>query len=350
MKVVIATPLYPPEIGGPATYVSLLERELPRQSIDVQVVKFSEVRHLPRLLRHYRYYQHVYRAAREADLVFALDPFSTGLPALFAAKRAGRSFVVKIVGDYAWEQGVQRFGVRETLDEFTKAARAPLPVRLLRAVQRHVARRAARVLVPSEYLRQLVETWGVAPERVTVIYNAVELPPLGEIPREVHVLARPFVVTAGRLVPWKHVDGVIDAVGRVPDLRLVVAGDGPERAALEARAKPLADRVAFTGQLLHEDLLAVLKAADALVLNSSYEGLSHLLVEAVLLGVPVIATRAGGNVEVIQEGENGVLVPVGDTDALVRALEARPMYSAPADPRFKIETMIGDTVRFLKNV
>lgn len=350
MKVVIATPLYPPEIGGPATYVQLLEKELPRRGIEVSVVKFSEVRRLPRLLRHYRYYQRVYREAREADLVFALDPFSTGLPALLASKRAQRPLVLKVVGDYAWEQGVQRFGVRASLDEFTRMSRVPFPVRILRAVQRQVARRAARVIVPSEYLRQLVTTWGVASERMSVIYNAVEVPPLSELPEVVKDLQKPFVVTAGRLVPWKNIDGVIDAMNRVPDLALVVAGDGPEREALEERARALGDRVIFTGQLPHAELLAVMKAADALVLNSSYEGLSHLLVEAVLLGVPVVATRAGGNAEVILDGVNGALVPVGDTDALVRALSQRPVYSAEVDKRFKTETMVSETVNLLKTV
>lgn len=350
MKVVIATPLYPPEIGGPATYAHLLEKELPHKGVSVEVVKFGEVRHLPRALRHYQYYARVYQAARDADLVFALDPVSTGLPALLAARRARRPFVLKVVGDYAWEQGVQRCGVSMLLDEFTKASRVPLLVSILRMVQRQVARRATRVIVPSEYLREVVMAWGVAPEQVSVIYNAVEMPPLGELPEVVKDLQKPFVVTAGRLVPWKNIDGVIDAMNRVPDLALVVAGDGPERAKLEERARALGDRVIFTGQLPHAELLAVMKAADVLVLNSSYEGLSHLLVEAVLLNVPVIATRAGGNSEVIRDGVNGALVPVGDTDALVRALSQRPVYSAEVDKRFKTETMVSETANLLKTV
>src|SRR3989338_11012397 len=117
MKLVIATPLYPPEIGGPATYAKLLEEGLPGKGIEVELVKFSEVRHLPRLIRHYAYYRRVLRAAKSADVVLALDPVSVGLPAMWAAKRAGKSFVVKIVGDYAWEQGQQRFGVMQNLDE-----------------------------------------------------------------------------------------------------------------------------------------------------------------------------------------------------------------------------------------
>src|SRR3989344_3373366 len=106
MRLVIATPLYPPEVGGPATYVQELETGLPSRSIDVTVVKFSDVRrwYLPKLVRHYVYYRRVLQEAKNADLVLALDPVSVGLPAMKAARKAGKPFVVKIVGDYAWEQ------------------------------------------------------------------------------------------------------------------------------------------------------------------------------------------------------------------------------------------------------
>src|SRR3989338_1641940 len=125
MKLVIATPLYPPEIGGPATYSRLLEEGLPMKGIEVELVKFSEVRHLQKLIRHYVYYRRVLKAARGADAVLALDPVSVGLPAMWAAKRAKKPFVVKIVGDYAWEQGRQRFGVEAELDDFVQTETGP---------------------------------------------------------------------------------------------------------------------------------------------------------------------------------------------------------------------------------
>ena len=135
MKLVIATPLYPPEIGGPATYAKLLQEGLPTKDIEVELVKFCDVRHLPKLVRHYAYYRRVLKAARAADAVLALDPVSVGLPAMWAAKSAGKPFVVKIVGDYAWEQGQQRFAVTQSLDQFVTTIDAPFFVRMLRRIQ-----------------------------------------------------------------------------------------------------------------------------------------------------------------------------------------------------------------------
>lgn len=361
MRLVIATPLYPPEIGGPATYAKLLKEGLPAKGIEVELVKFSDVRHLPKLIRHYAYYRRVLRAAQSADIVLALDPVSVGLPAMKAAQKLQKPFVVKIVGDYAWEQGQQRFGITATLDEFVVTKKAPFRVSVLRRIQARVARSATRVIVPSEYLKNIVTAWGVPREHVHVIYNAVPPRDLGTVPEAVASLPRPLVVSAGRLVPWKHVGGVIDAVAGIFGASLVVVGDGPERTALARHAgEKLPGRAVLTGSLSHKDTLAVMKSADVFVLNSSYEGLSHLLIEALSLGVPTIATNVGGNPEVITDKEDGFLVSPEDprvlANALARALgdeELRARLSARAQEsakRFSTEAMLAQTHNLLTTI
>ena len=301
MKLVIATPLYPPEIGGPATYAKLLFDGLPKMGksdfpkIEVEVVKFSEVRHLPKIVRHYAYYRRVLKAVRGADVVLALDPVSVGLPAMLAARRAKKPFVVKIVGDYAWEQGRQRFGVTVTLDEFVRTKRVPFPVCVLRRIQTRVAATATRVIVPSEYLKGVVASWRIPEEKISVIYNAVELPE--HLPMPEKNTDEFLIVSSGRRVPWKG----FEAIERV------------------AR-KHLKWRVFIASGLPREEALGWVKAADVFVLNSTYEGFPHALVEAMTLGTPVIATRAGGNAELVTHGETGLLIPPGDDAALEAAL------------------------------
>ena len=322
--VLIATPLYPPEPGGPATYTKILEQKLPDKGFNVSIVKYIDVRHLPKLVRHFAYFYRMFQAARETDLILALDPVSTGLPAALAAVLRRRPYVVKVVGDYAWEQGCQRYGISSTLDAFVHERIVPPQVALLRWVQRTVAIHARQVIVPSEYLKRIVRTWGVPDEHITVIYNAVLPEEPGTVPEAVSELSRPRLVTAGRLVPWKGVGGVIAAVEQVrtayPEASLIIVGDGPERASLEAYARArLKTGYVFTGQLSHQDTLAVIGDADLFVLNSTYEGLSHLLIEALSLGKPVVATRVGGNIELIEDEANGLLIEARDPAALVDA-------------------------------
>src|SRR3989344_5012189 len=102
-RILIATPLYPPGAGAPATYTKLLEEELPKRGFEIAVVKFSSVRHLPKGLSHLAYFWRVLKSGRSADLILALDPVSVGLPAWLAAKILRKRFIVKIVGDFAWE-------------------------------------------------------------------------------------------------------------------------------------------------------------------------------------------------------------------------------------------------------
>ncbi len=355
---VIATPLYPPESGGPATYAKMLAEGLPELGLRTTVVKFSSVRRLPKLIRHFAYYRRVRRAAKHASAILALDPMSVGLPAMRAAKDLNKPFYVKVVGDYAWEQGVQRFGVHASLDAFAGIidAELPLPVRALRAIQRDVARAATRVIVPSEYLKTIVERWGVDPEKISVIRNAVSLERIGSVPEAIAHLPQPLVVSVGRLVPWKGMEGVIDAVGALrrggEHASLAIIGDGPCYEELVTHAQAvLHEKYVLPGRLSHEDTLAVVQKADVFVLNSSYEGLSHLLIEAALLGTPIVATDAGGNSEVVRTSEEGYLVPVGDTHALaegIRSMLATPKRVQDAQERFSPATMLTKTLEVVQ--
>lgn len=364
VRVVVATPLYPPELGGPATYARLLETGLPQRGIEVALVKFGEVRRYPKVVRHAAYFWNVLRTARKGDVVLALDPVSVGLPALWAARLRRAAFCVKIVGDYAWEQGVQRFGVRDSLDQFVYRKDVPWRVALLRRIQKHVAKGARVVIVPSEYLKKIVHAWGIRMGRIEVAYNAVELEEGGVAAEAAGALPKPVVATAGRLVPWKRVGGIIDAVASLPasaPASLLVVGDGPNRVMLEAQAAELlGQRAAFCGALPHADVLATIQAADIFVLNSTYEGLSHVLIEALMLGKPVIATDVGGNGELITDGENGLLIPANDTKALTAALARLLSDSALRDhlsqgalqarERFSVERMLERTAHILEHI
>ena len=334
MKLVIATPLYPPEIGGPATYAKLLGEGLPAKGIQVELVKFSEVRHLPKLIRHYAYYRRVLRAARAADVILALDPVSVGLPAMKAAQRARKPFVVKIVGDYAWEQGQQRFGITQNLDEFVKTKNVPLPVRMLRRIQTRVARSATRIIVPSPYLKDIILQWGIPEEKIQMIYNGIGLPP--NIPIYPKKKGEFLVVSAGRRVPWKGFESIERIARTHKNWRVFIASGLPR---VEA--------------------LGWMKAADVFVLNSSYEGFPHALIEAMTLGTPVIATDARFHRTLLEHGKTGILVPIGDDDTLERALleiQSNPGAArgrATAAQRrmddFSLPHMLDSTATFLKN-
>ena len=330
MKVLIATGLYPPEIGGPATYALLLEEELPARGIEVTMVPFGWVRHYPKIIRHIVYAYKLWHASKRVDVIYALDPISVGVPALIISKLRGRPFLIRLGGDYAWEQGRVRFGITKTLDEYLESKKErPLAVRVLAAIQTFVTKGAVRVVAPSQYLKSVIAKWGVPEKNIEVIYSALyplRVESTKEELKEQLSFTTPTIVSAGRLVPWKGFSALLTVVARLkdvyPELSLVIIGDGEEHDKLVAEAKTLGVEmnVRFVGRLSKEALGASIKAADVFVLNTAYEGLSHQLIEVMDLGTPVVTTTAGGNPELITDGVHGFLVPFNDVGALIDAI------------------------------
>lgn len=327
-RILIATGLFPPEIGGPATYSKLLQEALPKTGLAVKVLPFRTVRHLPKVLRHIAYFWKVFRKGIHADIIFAQDPLSVGIPAAFAALLLRKKFVLKIVGDYAWEQGSQRFGVSDRLDEFLQK-KYGWKAELFRRLQRWSANRAVRIVVPSEYLRDVVAQWGISRERITVIYNAFDLPAKklskDEARKKLGVNGT-VLVSVGRLVPWKGFDALIELGKKlqtdIPDIHIMVIGSGPERGRLAEKISESGTEtiVSLAGNLPHEDVLAAFTAGDIFILNTAYEGFSHTLLEAMAAGIPICTTRAGGNIELIQDGENGLFFDWNNTDQMKTAV------------------------------
>jgi glycosyltransferase involved in cell wall biosynthesis len=339
VQILITSGTYHPDIGGPPTYLYALARELPRRGHQLRVVTYGQSdgaypyrisrvpRGLPVQLRLALMTLAVLRDARGADLLYVND---YGLPPTVANLALRKPLVMKIVGDFAWEYAVRhRLVPRElTLDQF-QPHRYGGKVERLRVMQTWYARRADLIIVPSQYLADLVTGWGIRREKVRLIPNAPtpsQVRPLrGQVRRELGLAeGEQAVVTLARLAPWKGVDVLIRALAAVreqaPKLRLLIVGDGDERAALERLAAPLDGTVRFLGEVERERALAVLEGADILALCSAYEGLSHVLLEGMAAGKPVVASAVGGNLELVRDEDNGLLVPYGDADALGAAL------------------------------
>ena len=332
MRILIATGIFPPDIGGPATYTKLIAQELSERGHNVIVVTYGERQHkvknisraLPKGVRHFVYFWKVFWHGRYADVIYAQDPVSAGLPAAWAARILRKRFLVRIAGDYAWEQGVGRFGVLDLLDEFVKKTYGP-KVEQLRRIQRKVARSAHRIVVPSEYLKKIVMAWGIQAERIVVIRTVVRAPQIieREAVRKKLGLSDTdiFLLSIGRLVPWKGFEALIrvfPAIKKRFGVRFVIVGGGPDYDRLYPLAK--SSGVVMAGALPAGQVAEYLASADIFLLNTAYEGFSHQILEAFAHGVPVITTPAGGNAEIVRNGENALVVPYNDEGAWAVAI------------------------------
>ena len=194
-----------------------------------------------------------------------------------------------------------------------------------RVAERLLTRRAARVICITEALRRFNrEQVGLPPEKLSVVHYGLDEPPAAWAADELELPEGKLVVAVSRLVPQKGVDVAVEAMAGI-DATLVVLGEGPEREALQAQARALGVRLLLPGRV--GDVTSVLRRADVLVHPARWEGFGLALLEAMLAGLPVVASRVSSIPEIVADGETGVLVPPDDPAALRAAIE-----SVLADP------------------
>lgn len=185
-----------------------------------------------------------------------------------------------------------------------------------------------RIVAISDCIARVMREFGVPDAKLRTVHSGIDLKrfDVGPLPRgDLGVPdGAPLAGNVAALVGHKDHATLLDAVPHVlkqlPEFRLVIAGEGPLRAALEAQIAHLGigNAVRLLGQ--RNDVPRLLRALDVFVLSSREEGLGTSILDAMACGVPVVATSAGGIPEMVRDGETGLLAPVGDAAALAAAL------------------------------
>lgn len=213
----------------------------------------------------------------------------------------------------------------------TKHNDDPFRTGAFRFVERGLARLADRVITISDSLHRFtVERVGVAAAKVETIHYGLDEPPRawGTNPPDAVPPDARIVLAVSRLTRQKGIDVAVEALSFLPDdVVLVVLGEGPERAALEelARERGVESRVILPGRV--PDVAAWLRRASVYVQPARWEGFGLAVLEAMVCGLPVVATNVSSLPELVADGETGLLVPPDDPAALARAVER-----ALADP------------------
>lgn len=264
---------------------------------------------VPRALNSIGPLVHYLRHQQPDALISALG--QTNLAALVASRLSTTRIPVLVTEHQSFERS-RDSGFRQRIFPFL--ARRLYPAAKVAAVSEGVADTMAEVI-------------GLPRQDITVIPNPVLTAELYELVKEPlpATVRRPYVLGMGRLTAQKNFPLLLDAFRRVaveqPDLNLVILGEGPDRPDLEARVKELGlqDRVSLPG--FQANPYPWLKEAAAFALSSDWEGLPTVLIEALALDVPIVATDCpSGPLEILDGGRLGRLVPMNDAPALAAAL------------------------------
>lgn len=277
-------------------------------------------------------------------------------PGIFRALATQRPDVVVVSGwstfasqaSYAWSRRkrVPYLLISESNDV---DARSGWRKAVKRLVVPRFTRNAETVLVVGELTRRSMLARGVPPERIAVFANTIDVPAWGaeaaRLADDRDALRAAFgatdkdvvVLSVARLSPEKGLSTLIEAAAGDPRLLVVVAGDGPERAALKEHAAQFSVRLELVGNLEHARLIEAYAAADVFALLSSHEPWGVVVNEAAACGLPLLLSdRVGAAADLLVDGENGALVRTADPAAAMKALErfvAEPEWRRQAGDR-----------------
>jgi len=318
MKILITSGIFPPDIGGPASYVPKIATELSirghkvtvlclsEQDFDDSKFNFDVIRINRRIFLPVRILLTIIKIISlsvKSDLIFSNTlTFESSIGAIFSK----RPIVHKIVGDYAWERARNKGYFKGTIDEYQNKQKG-IKLLLLDTYFKYFLRFSKTIITPSNYLKDIVIGWNKNLNVVTV-YNAIDFPKDLEMSSDKNSFSK--ILTVSRLVSWKNIDQIILSLVELKDFSLDIVGEGPEKESLLALVKEnkLQRRVNFLGQLTQREVFKKMNQSDLFILNSSYEGLPHVIVESMYAKIPVICSNVGGCPEIVKNNKTGLLL------------------------------------------
>jgi len=344
IKILIATCIYPPDIGGPATMLPALSAALRERGFEVKIITYSSITSQPndrgqvyRLIKDRWfsrpfYFLKLLQLSFGAQVIYVMDVYSVGYFAYVVSKLTGKKYVVRFVGDSAWETAVGNGWTSDYIVDFQEKT-YDAKIEKLKTRRKTILLGAAKVVVVSKFIGSIAEKIGVSKDKIELIYNSVDFIDQQSDKRLVAEIRRQYgqeakiIVTACRLTVWKGVDGIIrilpELTRRLGKVNFLVLGEGPALVDFKNLAQKLAveTSVHFLGKIDHRQILDYFRAADLFILNTNYEALSHTLLEVMTVGAPIVATNIGGNPEVIEHQSNGLLVDYNNQAELLAATE-----------------------------
>jgi glycosyltransferase involved in cell wall biosynthesis len=233
-----------------------------------------------------------------------------------------KKYYIRIPGDVIWERWKLKKGNNLNIDEFQNYKNSVI-VNIKRKIRKFYLNRAERIIAPSYYLANLIEVWGVDKEKIEVIFNPYLDVKSEKINLDIIKKNSFNIITGGRLVKWKGIEKIIEVCKKLDKVNLIIVGDGPERENLLKFVKELKieDKVNFTGILSRGQLKTLFKNSDCFVLNSRYEGLPHIVLEAMNSNCPVVISKTGGNIEVVDDKKTGLLFEIDNLIEIEKSIK-----------------------------
>ena len=320
MRVLVTVGIFPPDIGGPATFVPKIAKYFQDElNYEIEILTLSDNknsninddysvkridRNLPIIYRWLKTIFTIYKLGKNKDLIFVNGlGTETTIANIFLKKKIIR----KIVGDPVWERAYSKAKISESFDEF-QVKNYGFSISLQKKVRSFSIKKSDIVVTPSKHLKNFILNLGFK-NKIEIINNGVFIP---EENTNIFTNDQINITIVSRLVSHKNIEKIIKAISDLnsPLINLNIIGDGPElnqlqKISLESNNK---DNIIFHGKLNRDDINHIFLKSDIYIQASNYEGLPHSLLEAMSYGIPVLCTPVGECKEILGNEDRGYIL------------------------------------------
>ena len=321
MDILITVGIFPPDIGGPASFVPKIAKYLINKGHNVKIICLSDKEHLtykddinvirinrssPIIFRWLKTIVKIYSNSKKSDLIFVNGlGTETTIANLFIRKKVIR----KIVGDPVWERVYNKNLIDESFDDFQENNHG-LSISLQKMIRNWSINKSNLIITPSQHLKNFIDKIGFD-KNIFVINNGVNIEQHNKVVLENNIIQ---LLVVSRLVSQKNIDSIIKAVKVMENENIIlnIVGDGSEINNLKLLVKKyeLDKKINFIGKIENTKLNEYLKNADIFIQASNYEGLPHSILEAMNFEIPILSTDVGGCSVLLNKGERGYIIPM----------------------------------------
>ena len=335
MRVLVTVGIFPPDIGGPATFVPKITKYFQDElNYEIEILTLSDNknssinddfsvkridRNLPIIYRWLKTIFTIYKLGKNKDLIFVNGlGTETTIANIFLKKKIIR----KIVGDPVWERAYSKAKISESFDEF-QVKNYGFSISFQKKVRSFSIKKSDIVVTPSQHLKNFILNLGFK-NKIEIINNGVFIP---EENTNIFTNDQINITIVSRLVSHKNIKKIIRAISDLNDplIYLNIIGDGPElnqlqKISLESNNK---DNIIFHGKLNRDDINHIFLKSDIYIQASNYEGLPHSLLEAMSYGIPVLCTPVGECKEILGNEDRGYILdlPVSKNNIKSKIIE-----------------------------
>ncbi len=320
MRVLVTVGIFPPDIGGPATFVPKIAKYFQDElNYEIEILTLSDNknsninddfsvkridRNLPIIYRWLKTIFTIYKLGKNKDLIFVNG---LGTEATIANIFLNKKIIRKIVGDPVWERAYSKAKISESFDEF-QVKNYGFSISFQKKVRSFSIKKSDIVVTPSQHLKNFILNLGFK-NKIEIINNGVFIP---EENTNIFTNDQINITIVSRLVSHKNIEKIIKAISDLnsPLINLNIIGDGPElnqlqKISLESNNK---DNIIFHGKLNRDEIDHIFLNSDIYIQASNYEGLPHSLLEAMSYGIPVLCTPVGECKEILGNEDRGYIL------------------------------------------